>query len=84
MFVNILVEILIIRLCGSGNFAAPWGLTNCASYGTLAKVTSLRGLYKHLTHLKDTSLRGVYKVLTDPILNINTLLILNNITLIEN
>ena len=41
-----LVEILIIRLCGSGNFAAPWGLTNCASYDTLALLTRPRDLYE--------------------------------------
>ena len=50
-----------------------WSLTNCASYDTLAKVTSPGGIYKHLEDLNTTL-----------ILNYYTQLILNKIQLIEN
>jgi hypothetical protein len=62
-------------------FLWAWGLTNCSSYDTLAKVTSLGGIYKHLRHKVSEAFISIYKQL---ILIIKTLLILNNIHLIEN
>ena len=40
-------------------FRRPWGLTNCASHGTLAKLTRPGGVYKVLEHIR---LRGIYEV----------------------
>ena len=59
-------------MCGSRNFSPPCDLTNCASHGTLAKLTRPGGIYEDL------------KRFIRSILNNKTLLILNYYHLIEN